>query len=439
MKILTFPGGVHPPISKEATRNKKIEPAKIPERVIIPLLQHTGTPCEALVSKGDGVSVGQKIGEAKAFVSSSVHATISGEVTEIKPLPYPLGSETASVVIQSDGKDEWLESGESIDWKALSPEEIREIIREAGIVGLGGATFPTHVKLSPPKGKKINAYILNGAECEPYLTCDYRLMVERPREILEGFRILMAALGVKNGYIGIENNKPEAISALEREIKGEQNIQMKVLKTKYPQGGEKQLIKAILRREVPSGGLPFDVGALVGNVGTAFSCWEAVVLGKPLVERVITVAGSGIKEPKNLRVRIGTPISDIIKECGGFNGQSGKVIMGGPMMGLAQWTSDVPVIKGTSGILVFPQEEVLEEISLPCIKCGNCVDSCPVNLIPTFIESYAEKGKFEEAKTLGALDCIECGVCSYVCPSKRPLVQMIKYAKFEITRNNKGK
>ncbi len=453
MKTLTFPGGVHPSSSKEATRDKRIEEAKIPERVIIPLIQHTGAPCEALVSKGDRVRVGQKIGEAKAFVSAPVHATISGEVTEIKPLPYPLGLDTTSLVIQSDGKDEWLEGQdgpspyrplantaspyplpprERIDWKTLSPEEIRETIREAGLVGLGGAAFPTHVKLSPPKGKKIDAYILNGAECEPYLTCDYRLMVERPREILEGFRILMATLGVKNGYIGIEDNKWEAISAMGREVKGEPNIQMKVLKTKYPQGGEKQLIKAILRREVPSGGLPFDVGVLVSNVGTAFSCLEAVVSGKPLVERVVTVTGPGVKEPKNLRVRIGTPISDLIEECGGFNGQQGKIIIGGPMMGLAQFTAEVPVIKGTSGILVLTDALGDEEIT--CIRCGKCIQSCPLYLMPNMISLYAKRGRFDEAKGYGALDCIECGACAYGCPARIPLVQWIKYAKSELTK-----
>ena len=451
MKISTFPGGIHPPILKEATKDKKIEPAKIPERVIIPLSQHTGAPCEASVSRGDRVRVGQKIGDAKAFVSAPVHATIAGEVIEIKPLPYPLGLDTTSLVIQSDGEDDWLEAQDQFrdksltdlrnsspdsqgtrDWKSLSPEEIRETIREAGIVGLGGAAFPTHVKLSPPKGKKLNAYILNGAECEPYLTCDYRLMVERPKEILEGFRILMAVVSVKNGYIGIEDNKPEAISAMEREVKGEPDIQIKVLKTKYPQGGEKQLIKAILRREVPSGGLPFDVGVLVSNVGTAFSCWEAVVSGKPLVERVVTVTGPGVKEPKNLRVRIGTPISDLIEECGGLNGQSGKIIMGGPMMGLAQFTAEVPVIKGTSGILVLTDAPGDEEIT--CIRCGKCIQSCPLYLMPNMISLYAKRGRFEEAKAYGALDCIECGACGYQCPARIPLVQWIKYAKSELTK-----
>ncbi|MCD5390918.1 electron transport complex subunit RsxC [candidate division NPL-UPA2 bacterium] len=432
MKILTFPGGVHPPTSKEATRDKKIEPAKIPERVIIPLLQHTGAPGEALVSKGDRVTVGQKIGEAKAFVSAPVHATISGEVIEIKPLPYPLGLNTDSIVIQSDGKDEWLEVEGTKDWKALSPDKIRETIREAGIVGLGGAAFPTHVKLSPPEGKKIDAYILNGAECEPYLTCDYRLMVERPKEILEGFRILMAALSVKNGYIGIEDNKREAISAMGRELNGEPDIQMKVLKTKYPQGGEKQLIKAILRKEVPSGGLPFDVGVLVSNVGTAFSCWEAVVSGKPLVERVITVTGPGVKEPKNLRVRIGTRVSDLIEACGGFNGKPGKIIMGGPMMGLTQFTDEVPVIKGTSGILV--QTDVLWDEEIACIRCGKCIQSCPLYLMPTMISLYSKRGRLEEAKDYGALDCIECGACGYTCPARIPLVQWIKYAKRELAK-----
>jgi electron transport complex protein RnfC len=445
-KMKTFPGGVHPPELKEDTRDKPLKETKVPSEVIIPLLQYTGAPCEPLVEVGQEVKTGEKIGESKSFISAPVHASISGKVTAIKKHPHPLGPEVSSVTIEKGDLPEEFAFMKKEDWEKLSPEKIRDIIRSGGIVGLGGAAFPTCVKLSPPKGKPVDILILNGAECEPSLTCDYRLMLEKPGPIIEGLKIMMKVVGVKKAFIGIEDNKPEAIEVMARasgssrpRLPAGENIKVIPLKTKYPQGAEKQLIKAILNREVPSGGLPFDVGVIVQNVGTALAVREAVVEGKPLIERAITVGGGAVAEPQNLKVRIGTLFSRVIEECGGLKGKPGKVIMGGPMMGLAQYTLDVPLIKGTSGILVFPCEEVLEEVSLPCLRCGNCVDSCPVNLIPTLIENYAGKERFEEAKSLGAPDCIECGICSYVCPSKRPLVQMIKYAKFEIVRKDKGK
>ena len=433
MGILTFAGGVHPPPAKEATRDREIRRAKLPQRAIIPLQQHLGAPCSALVSPGDRVKVGQKIGEASAFVSAPIHASISGEVKEIGCRLSPSGNKVLSLIIESDGENEAIEMvSRPGNLENLSPEEIKEIVKEAGLVGLGGAAFPTHVKLSPPPGKKIDAYILNGVECEPYLTCDYRLMVERPGEVIEGFRILMKALRVKRGYLGLEEDKPQAISALEKAIENEPGLEIRVLQVKYPQGGEKQLIKAILGREVPSGGLPYDVGAMVSNVGTAFACWEAVRLGKPLLERVVTVAGSGIKNPDNLRVRLGTSVADLLKECGGFQGEPQKLILGGPMMGLAQFTSEVPIIKGTSGILIQTREEVRDEESGACIRCGRCLEVCPLGLVPNVLTSLAENNRFEEARDYGALDCIECGACAYQCPAKRPLVHLVKYAKAEL-------
>jgi electron transport complex protein RnfC len=439
-KMKTFRGGVHPPEFKKGTRDKPAKEARVPQRVIIPLLQHTGAPCEPLVEVGQKVKAGEKIGESKSFISAPVHASISGKVAAIKEHPHPLGPEVLSVIIEKEGEPEESAFRKGEDWEKLSPEEIRDIIRSAGIVGLGGAAFPTSVKLSPPQGKPVDTLILNGAECEPYVTCDERLMLQKSHPIIEGLKIMMKAVSVRQAVIGIENNKPSAIEVMAEASKSckappqaGKNIKVVSLKTKYPQGAEKQLIKAILGREIPSGGLPFDVGVIVQNVGTALAVQEAVVEGKPLIERVITVSGGAVAEPQNLKVRIGTLFSQVIEECGGLKGEPGKVIMGGPMMGLAQCTLNVPVIKGTSGILVFPQGEVLEEVSLPCIRCGNCVDSCPLNLIPTLIESYAGKERFKEAEILGALDCIECGACSYVCPSKRPLVQMIKYAKLSIS------
>ena len=424
-----FSGGVHPPERKEATRDKRIENARLPQQVSIPLSQHTGTPAEPLVSIGDKVKAGELIGRAPANVSAPVHSSISGKISEIKPLPYSSG---LSIVIKSDGKDEWISKPPDQNaLGSLTAEKIKEIIKEAGIVGMGGAGFPTHIKLSPPKN--IDVYVLNGAECEPYLTCDERLMIENPKDIIDGFQLLMKAANVKRGYIGIEDNKPEAIKEMSEEIRELPNLEIRVIKTKYPQGGEKQMIKALLGKDVPSGGLPFEVGVLVSNVGTAFAVAEAVQRQKPLVERVITVTGSGVMEPKNLRVRIGTLICDIINDnCGGYREEPGKVITGGPMMGTAQWTSEIPVIKGTSGIFVQTAEEVDNGEYFDCIRCGKCTTACPVSpyqLMPNMIFALVQRERFAETEDYGLLDCIECGACAYVCPARIPLIQSIKYAK----------
>lgn len=426
-----FPGGIHPPERKEATRCKKIENAQLPQQVIIPLSQHVGAPTEPLVSVGDKVKAGEIIGRVTANVSAPVHSSISGEISEIKLLPHSSG---LSIVIKSDGKDEWVSEIKPPDQNALgnlTTEEIKEIIKEAGIVGLGGAQFPAHIKLSPPKN--IDVYVLNGAECEPYLTCDERLMIENPKDIIDGFQLLMKAANVKKGYIGIEDNKPEAIKEMSEEIKELPNLEVKVIKTKYPQGGEKQMIKALLGKDIPSGCLPFEIGALVSNVGTAFAVAEAVQRRKPLIERVMTVTGSGIMEPKNLRVRIGTLICDIINDnCGGYRGEPGKVIAGGPMMGAAQWTSQTPVIKGTSGILVQISEEINNGEYFDCIRCGKCTAACPVSpyqLMPNMIFALVQRERFAETEDYGLLDCIECGACAYICPARIPLIQSIKYAK----------
>jgi len=434
--FFSFSGGVHPPEKKEATRNKKIENALLPQQVVIPLCQHLGAPTEPVVSAGSQVKTGEVIGRATTKVSAPVHSSISGEVIKIGAFSHPLGlSNALSIVIKSDGKDEWVSETKTLNQKpdSLTAEEIKEIIKEAGIVGLGGAQFPTHIKLSPPKN--VDIYILNGAECEPYLTCDERLMVENPGGIVKGFQLLMKAANIKKGYIGIENNKPEAIKAIEEKIAELPNLELRVIKTKYPQGGEKQLIKALLRRDVPSGCLPFEIGVLVSNVGTAFAVWEAVERRKPLIERVITVTGSGIMEPKNLRVRIGTLICDLINEnCGGYREESSKIITGGPMMGMAQWTSETPVIKGTSGILVQIAEEIDSGEYLDCIRCGKCTAACPVSpyqLMPNMIFALVRRERFAETEDYGLLDCIECGACAYACPARIPLIQSIKYAKSE--------
>ena len=429
MTFQKFRGGVHPRNFKYLAKNSPIKNLPLPQKVVIPLLQHTGAINESIVKPGDLVKKGEKIGESKKFISAPVHSSISGKVSVIKKSLTPLGKEVPSVVIESDNRNEEFLS-KKIDWKKESIESIKNRIREAGIVGLGGAAFPTVVKLSPPEEKKIDTVILNGCECEPYLTADYRLMVEKPEEILEGFQIILKVLDVKNGYIGIEDNKPEAVKSLKFKIQNSKfKIKIIVLPTKYPQGAEKQLIKAITKREVPSGGLPMDVGVVVQNISTALAIKEAVVDGKALVERVVTVSGPRVKNPGNFRVRIGTPISELITASGGLPDDTERIIVGGPMMGIAQQTIEIPVTKGMTGILLLPKDEFLSEEIEPCIRCGKCNDVCPMNLLISEIGRYAENKDWESTKKLGLDDCMECGACAYVCSAKRPLVQYIKWAK----------
>lgn len=438
IRTLTFKGGTHPPHSKKATESLAIEKANEPKVVVIPMQQHIGAPCEPIVQVGDEVKIGQKIGEAKGFVSVPVHSSVSGKVIAVEPRLYSGGTAVPCIVIESDMlntiSDEVVPKG---DLAALSPEDIKNIIKEAGIVGMGGATFPTHVKLSPPPDKNVDTVILNGAECEPYLTSDHRLMLEHPEDVVFGLQAFMKTLGVKKGYIGIETNKPDALEKVFEAAKGIEDIEVVALKTKYPQGAEKQLIHACTNREVPSGGLPADAGVVVNNVGTAAAVAKAIKTGMPLIERIVTVTGAGVNNPKNLLVKIGTSFRDIIEQCGGFKGNVGKVIAGGPMMGITQFSVDIPAIKGTSGILVLSEEEARLPEPSNCIKCGKCVEACPINLMPVNISAYSLAGMYEQAETLNAMDCIECGSCSFVCPAKRPLVDSIRVSKREILARRK--
>jgi electron transport complex protein RnfC len=433
--IKTFPGGIHPDYNKTSTTNKATVKAALPATVVVPLHQHTGAPCEPLVKVGDEVKAGQKIGDTGAFVAAPVHASISGKVVAIEPRPHPALGQAMAVVIESDGRDELdpgiRPAGSIAD---LSRDDIRKVIREAGIVGMGGAAFPTAVKVAPPPSKKIDSLMLNGAECEPYLTADHRLMLEQPGEIIYGLLALMKACGAERGFLAVEDNKLDAVEALKGALSGAGGAaKIILLHTKYPQGSEKHLIKACLGREVPSGGLPLDVGVVVNNVGTAAAVARAIRQGTPLYERVLTVTGGAVANPQNLLVRIGATFRDLIEQCGGFSRPPGKVINGGPMMGIAQPTLDVPVIKGTSGILCMARDEVVRDEPEACLKCGRCIEACPMNLMPLWIAAYAERGRHADAERYDALDCVECGACAYVCPSRRPLVQAIRLAKGDIT------
>ncbi len=427
-----FAGGVHPPESKR-TAGQSIETAPLPGKVILPLSQHTGSPSKPLVKPKDTVKAGQKIAESSGFISSTLHASISGKITAIDHFISPSGLATEAIVIESDGADE-KEAATPRDWRAIEPAEIARIVSESGIVGLGGAAFPTHVKLSPPKDKPIDTVILNGCECEPCLTCDHRVMLESPGGIVEGLAILMKALNVGRGIIAIEDNKPDAARAVaEAAAKSDAagGIRVATVRTKYPQGAEKQLIKSAVNREVPSGGLPMHAGVSVQNVQTALAVREAVACGKPLYERVLTVTGN-VAESRNLRVRLGTPVSEIVAHCGGLREKTAKVVSGGPMMGATLFSLDVPVTKGMSGIVALTESEARAFEPTPCIRCGRCISACPMALSPTVIARWVEtKGaeSGERVKGLHVMDCIECASCAYECPARIELVSWMKLGK----------
>lgn len=429
----TFRGGIHPGGHKTATQDKPIVDLAPPEELIYPMAQHIGAPAIPVVKVGDRVLLGQKIAEANGFVSANIHASVSGTVTAIEKRMHPNGIPSESIVISNDGLDELAEplknSGE--DFENKTAQEIIEIIKDAGIVGMGGATFPTHVKLSVPPEAKIDYVIVNGAECEPYLTSDHREMLENPKDIIKGLKILMYIFGLKDGYIGIEDNKKNAIEIMKKAADEiiDANIHIIPLKTKYPQGAEKQLIYAVAKRKMPSGTLPWQVGCIVNNVDTCASVYRAVVKGRPVTERIITLSGDAIKTPMNYRVRTGTPFSYLIEQSGGVNYEIKKVLMGGPMMGMAVPNTEVPVIKGTSGIIAFGDKTAWLDKEVACLRCGKCVYVCPMNLQPNLLDMYARVNDTQMLKKLNITDCMECGSCAFVCPSKRRQVQQIKIAK----------
>lgn len=424
-------GGVHPAENK-LSAGRPVEKLPLPAEVTILMAQHIGAPAEPLVKKGDPVKVGQLIAKSTGFVSANIHSPVSGVVNKIDNVPDTSGYRRKAILIKVDG-DEWDESidtsAEVVKDISLSREEILKRIGDAGIVGMGGATFPAHVKLSPPPGKIAEVLIINGVECEPYLTADHRLMLERGDELVVGIRILMKVLDVKKAIIGIENNKKDAIEAMQKLVTGEPGITVQPLKVQYPQGGEKQLIDACIGRQVPSGKLPIEVGAVVHNVGTAVAVYEAVQKNKPLIERVVTVTGLSVGKPGNFMTRIGTPVSALIDAVGGLPDDTGKVIGGGPMMGKALSSLEVPVTKGTSGILVLPDPEARRAQSQNCIRCGKCVSACPMGLAPYLLMTLTEKDILDRAEEEKIMDCIECGSCSFTCPSHRPLLDYIRLGK----------
>lgn len=433
-------GGVHPFDRKEETRSQEIWNAVIPSECIVPLRQHIGAPAESLVSQGDEVREGMLIGAASGFVSANIHAPIPGTVKEIKNIFLPNGIQSEAVVIELAGEFDRLgKVSERREWSDKSAAELIEILKDKGIVGMGGATFPTHVKYSVPKGKKAEYLIANGTECEPYLSADHRLMMEMTDGVLEGLQIARKILGADSVSIGIEDNKPDAIDQFKKRIRAlNLDIDVIALEEKYPQGGEKQLIETITGREVPSGGLPIDIGVIVSNTGTLHAIHEAVVHDKPLLERVVTVSGGAVRRPANFKVRIGTSIGELFEEAGGFREVPKKIVAGGPMTGFAVYDLDTPITKGSSGILALTAREVNEAPQTPCINCGRCVRSCPAGLTPTLLYKLIEHEEYKEAVNLGVNDCIECGACSYICPAHIPLVQGIRIGK-RLARKKKVK
>ncbi|PKL39492.1 MAG: electron transport complex subunit RsxC [Candidatus Riflebacteria bacterium HGW-Riflebacteria-1] len=433
----SFAGGLHPPEMK-LTSDKAIKNLPLPDRVVLHVSQHIGAPAKPSHKITDKVSCGEVVAEAGGYVSAPIHATISGSVIAVGNFMHPFGVPSPAIVIERDPAvaEPPFTSENGLE---LSVAEIKKRIQDSGMVGLGGATFPTHVKLSPPDTKPIDTVILNGVECEPALTSDHRLMLEETDKVINGLQLIMKALNAKNGIIGVENNKPDAIKALDDKLKALPNITVQPLKVKYPQGGEKQLIYACLGREIPSGSLPMDVGVVVQNVASAAAIADAVNMKRPLLERIVTLAGNCVANPGNYRVRIGTTVCDFIEMTGGLKKDVPlkKVIMGGPMMGFALFDLHIPIIKGTSGVLCWDSEEAAQPHETSCLRCGSCIRACPMGLMPQKMKQLIDHRKWDKVDEIGMLDCIECGCCAYACPSALPLVQSFKLGKKNVMAERK--
>ena len=432
----TFRGGVHPAHGSKAQTQGLATRSFVSDTVRIIMNMNIGAPSQPCVAKGDHVKIGQVIGEPVGFLGLPVHASVSGEVVSVEPIPYLSEQPAMCVTIHNDFADEWVELHPLGSVETVDPALIIPAIKNAGICGLGGASFPTHVKLSIKPEQKCDCIIANGAECETHLTCDHRLMLENPVRVVDGLRAAMRAINVKEGIIAIEDNKPDAIEAMRKACQGREGVRVQVLKTKYPQGGEKQLIEAVTGRQVPSGGLPIQAGVIVMNVATCAAVADAVIDGKPLVERIVTVTGA-VREPANLRLRIGTITDDIIGECGGFSGDVGKVIFGGAMTGMCAPNTSIPIAKATGGILVLDKQDAASVEEGPCLRCGKCVEVCPIGLHPLKIKIAADADRIDECKQLHVLDCTLCGSCSFICPAHRWLTASFKVAKQKLAAQAK--
>ena len=429
MKRKTFKGGAHPYDGKKMSRDCPIEILNPGDTLVYPLSQHIGAMAKPLVKAGDRVLVGQKIAEKGGFISANIHSSVSGTVKAIEKRLVATGGMVDSIIVENDGMYEEAAPIFSGNPDELSKDEIIKIIEEAGIVGMGGAGFPTNVKLSPKNADIIDSIIVNGAECEPYLTSDYRRMVEQTDKLVKGLKIVLKIFPDAKGYFGIEDNKSEAIEALLKATENEDRIEVVPLKTKYPQGGERSMIYAVTGRKINSKMLPADVGCIVHNVDTIYAIYNAVYNGKPLIERIVTITGDAVSTPKNFQVRIGTPFRELIDAAGGFTTEPEKIISGGPMMGFSFFNIDVPVVKGSSSLLAFIKDDVSHEEPSACIRCGRCAAACPEHLLPMKLAALADQNEPEEFKKLGGMECVECGCCSYVCPAKRQVTQSVRSMK----------
>lgn len=440
MGLATFKGGVHPYEGKELSEHKPVQILMPKGDLVYPMSQHIGAPAIPLVKKGDKVLAGQKIGEASGFISANVICSVSGTVKAVEPRRVANGAMVNSIVVENDGEYTAVEGlGADRDPAKLSKQEIRDIVKEAGIVGLGGAGFPTHVKLAPKDESKIEYILVNGAECEPYLTSDYRLMMEEPEKLVGGLKVILQLFDNAKGVIGIENNKPEAIKKLQELVKDESRIEVCPLQTKYPQGGERSLIYAVTGRKVNSSMLPADAGCIVDNVDTVISVYNAVCKTTPLMRRVVTVTGDAIANPQNFQVKIGTNMQELIEAAGGFKTEPEKLIAGGPMMGMALFGTDIPVTKTNSALLCMSKDEVAANAETPCIRCGKCVSVCPSHIVPVKMMKAALKGDCEAFEKVGGMECMECGSCTFICPAKRPLTQAFKEMRKTVAANRRKK
>lgn len=440
MGLATFKGGVHPYEGKELSEHKPVQILMPKGDLVYPMSQHIGAPAIPLVKKGDKVLAGQKIGEASGFISANVICSVSGTVKAVEPRRVANGAMVNSIVVENDGEYTAVEGlGADRDPAKLSKQEIRDIVKEAGIVGLGGAGFPTHVKLAPKDESKIEYILVNGAECEPYLTSDYRLMMEEPEKLVGGLKVILQLFDNAKGVIGIENNKPEAIKKLQELVKDESRIEVCPLQTKYPQGGERSLIYAVTGRMVNSSMLPADAGCIVDNVDTVISVYNAVCKTTPLMRRVVTVTGDAIANPQNFQVKIGTNMQELIEAASGFKTEPEKLIAGGPMMGMALFGTDIPVTKTNSALLCMSKDEVAANAETPCIRCGKCVSVCPSHIVPVKMMKAALKGDCEAFEKVGGMECMECGSCTFICPAKRPLTQAFKEMRKTVAANRRKK